>query len=526
MPARRMLPSLVRDWAKRAPTRTLFEHTDGTRLSYGEFHERNLTWAAAFAGLGIGAGERVLTLLPTGVDSYHAWLGLGWLRATEVPLNVAYQGAMLAYAINQSSARLMVVAAEFLGRVEEVRGDLQTLTTIIVPDSNDAGVSGSIKFVPKQEFFRPALVSDLDGPDVHDIACIIYTSGTTGKSKGVLVPWGQLYYSGDAFPHELDKRGAYYSVFPTFHMSGKYALLQPVRHGARLAMRSHFSASAFFDDLRRFDATTTQILPPMMKFLLRQPELSTDHENPLTAFTMAPGLPDVWGFMERFGGKFKNVFGMTEIGGPLATGWNPEAVKSSGRAVKGPPYFDLRIVDEFDHDVAQGDLGQLVVRTRLPWATMAGYVDMPDATAAAWRNGWFHTGDGFKQDDGGDYFFVDRMKDYIRRRGENISSMEVEAHALMHPSILEVAAIGVPSEYGEEEVKIVVVLNPAKAMTPRGLYEELAPTMPAFMRPRFIEFVEALPKTQSTGRVRKSDLKEVEHPSITTWDRERDGIRT
>jgi crotonobetaine/carnitine-CoA ligase len=190
----------------------------------------------------------------------------------------------------------------------------------------------------------------------------------------------------------------------------------------------------------------------------------------------------------------------------------------------GWPRYEAKIVDEHDLEVPTGTVGELVVRSADPWVLTRGYHGMPDVTAAAWRNGWFHTGDGFMVDEDGWFYFVDRIKDAIRRRGENISSFEVEAHVNEHPAVQESAAVGVPSELGEDEIKVAVVVRAGETLDPAALVEFLAPRMPRFMIPRYVEIVDALPKTDATMRTRKVELRE-RRVSPSTWDRERAGVR-
>jgi crotonobetaine/carnitine-CoA ligase len=214
---------------------------------------------------------------------------------------------------------------------------------------------------------------------------------------------------------------------------------------------------------------------------------------------------------------------MTEIGFPITSGWDPPNGRTCGRRREGSPGYEVRIVDEHDEDVPVGTIGELVVRSREPWVMNSGYWNLPELTGAAWRNGWFHTGDAFREDEDGWLYFVDRKKDALRRRGENISSFEVEAGISAHPAVAEVAVIGVPSEYVEDEVKAVVVLHQGQALTEQELVEWLVPRMPRFMIPRYVEFVDALPKTDGTFRVRKVELRET-LVTAATWDREAAGV--
>jgi crotonobetaine/carnitine-CoA ligase len=325
-------------------------------------------------------------------------------------------------------------------------------------------------------------------------------------------------------PDPLREGEGYYSYWPPFHMSGKYALYMPVAARARLVMRETFSLSAFWDDVRTFGCTYAVLVGPLVRMLMLQPPSPDDRDNPLRNVMAGPLFPDIGSFMERFDVGVATGFGMTEVGGPLGTStWEITDWQSCGTVKPGPPGFEIRVVDEFDNEVAPGEVGELVVRTSAPWALNAGYLGMPDKTAEAWRNGWFHTGDAFRYDENGNFYFVDRIKDAIRRRGENISSFEVENYVNEHPDVQECAAFGVPSELGEDEVKVCVVARPGSDLTPEQLVEFLAPRMPRFMVPRFVELVEELPKTEATARVRKVELKR-DPLNDRTWDREKAGV--
>jgi crotonobetaine/carnitine-CoA ligase len=254
------------------------------------------------------------------------------------------------------------------------------------------------------------------------------------------------------------------------------------------------------------------------------PEQPGDADNPLRNVSMGPLVNEVEEFKRRFGVQVSTGYGMTEIAVPLASdAWNLANATSCGRVRTGYPGYDVRVVDEWDRPLGPDEVGELIVRTAEPWTMNAGYYNMPAETAAAWRNGWFHTGDAFRYDADGNYYFVDRIKDAIRRRGENISSFEVEAYVIRHPAVAECAAVAVPSEHSEDEVKVVVVPAPGAVVDPRELIEFLMPTMPRFMIPRYVEIVDALPKTP-TMRVRKVELRTAAAVTDATWDREAAGV--
>ena len=257
----------------------------------------------------------------------------------------------------------------------------------------------------------------------------------------------------------------------------------------------------------------------MAAFLWAQPTATDDAKNSLKRALMMPLVPHYEAFEERFGLQLTTCYGMTEVPIVFSAHWDITDPMSCGVVCEG---FEVRLVDEHDYEVPVGQIGELIVRHRDPWVLCQGYFDMPDKTAEAWRNGWFHTGDAFRVDELGRYYFVDRFKDAIRRRGENISSFEVEALVSAHPGVLESAAIPVPSEWGEDEVKVCVV-RADPALTEEQLIRDLITTMPGFMVPRYIEFTDDLPKTDATQRVKKNLLR-VDPLNPSTWDRDAAGI--
>jgi crotonobetaine/carnitine-CoA ligase len=292
----------------------------------------------------------------------------------------------------------------------------------------------------------------------------------------------------------------------------------------RYVFRESFSPSAFLDDVREHNARYTALVSPMAQMLLARPERPDDADNPLEFVSIVPMIEQHAEFERRFGVALGTGFGMSEIGVITATDSSTiDDWRSCGTVRMGSAGYELRVVDAHDHPVNPGEIGELIVRTSEPWALNLGYYGMPEKTIEAWRNGWFHTGDAFTVDSSGNFLYVDRFKDAIRRRGENISSFEVEGYVNDHPEVVECAAIAVPSELGEDEVKVCVVRSPDSALTHEALVEFLIPSMPRFMIPRFIEFVDALPKTDATMRVQKSRLRE-DPLNEATWDRQETGI--
>ena len=511
-----ILPVRIGRLAAEQPQRPFLQQVEGRACSYGETHRLALTWASALRSRGVEPGDTVVSLLPGGIDSVLVWLGCAWAGAYEVPCNSEYRGPMLSYLIRDATARVVVVGERYLERIAEVAPELDQLETVIVVGSGET-------WRPELPFTLLSAAELLAGhgpeerpaPELWDIANVVYTSGTPGPSKGVLMPWGQMLASICSTPIGDDDE-VWYSPFPMFHMTGKSSLYRPALAGGRAVLRERFSANELWDDIARFGCRSMYMVGTMQGFVHRRPERPDDADTPLRKVVMAPVIPQYREFERRFGVRVTTVFNMSELSTPIAAGWDLPDHLTCGRVRSG---YEVRIVDEHDIEVEPGELGELIVRADQPWTLNAGYFRNPEATARAWRNGWFHTGDGFKRDGDGYYYFVDRLNDAIRRRGENISSTEVELLVASHPDVAECAAIGVPSPLGEDDVKVVVVAREGTAIDPPELIAFLEGRVPRFMLPRYVELADGLPKTL-TNKVQKAALREA-GVGERTWDRER-----
>ena len=509
-----VLPNLLADRAQAMPNRVFMQHVDGDQLTFGELDEVVVRWASALAALGIGAGDTVIVMLDNSFESAMTWLSVSRLGGIEVQVNTAYLGRILAHVVNNAGAQVAVVGSRFVDRFEAIADELGALRTLVVighrPES-DQFETFEAESLLAEDHPSPKLVR----PAPHDTACILYTSGTTGPSKGVIIPWAQAHAtpSGCIPLDGLGSDDAWYSPFPMFHMSGKLALYGSAIFGGRFVLRSFFKTDEFWDDIRRFGITTTMLIGSTPAFVWNLPEQGRDRDHGLRNVLMAPTPDDPDAFMKRFGFRISTVFNMTEISCPVMSGWDLGPKGSAGRLRPG---YQVRIVDGHDRELPPGELGEIVVRADEPWVLMAGYWRNPEATVAAWRNYWFHTGDAGMYDEDGNYYFVDRIKDAIRVRGENVSSMELEAVINDSPDVVESAAVGVPSEFGEEDIKVYVV--PATAeFDPAELLTYLLPRLPRFMMPRYIVAADDLPKTP-TEKVRKHQLRERD-PEPNLWDR-------
>jgi crotonobetaine/carnitine-CoA ligase len=352
----------------------------------------------------------------------------------------------------------------------------------------------------------------------------------------VITPWGSIQYAmvdqlyaGDRPEDYPDP--AFYSPWPVFHSSGRTGMVFAAIRRGRFIIRERLSASAFWDDIRRFQCSHAHLMG-VASFLFVQPPRPDDADNPLKRVLMNPVLAEYREFERRFGVVVSTGWGMTEIGFPTAASDLPNA-QTCGRLSS---LYEARLVDDDGREVAEGAIGQMIIRPRRPWLLLKEYLGKPEATAKAWRDGWFSTGDALRRDADGYYYFMDRVADYLRVRGENVSSVELEAEVRAHPDVAEVAAIGVPAasvraeEAGsrpraatsEDEIKLVVLARANSNLTERALYEFLAPRLPRYMVPRFIEFVDAFPRTP-TGKIQKKVLRG-QPLSPKAWDRVAEGV--
>ena len=504
-----LAPHAVRRWATEAPDNVALQSVGGEVLTYGQLDVEARRWAAAFLRRGINPGDHVITFLPKSRAAFAAWLGLGWIRGVEVPLNAVLNGDLLQSAVSRSGARHAIVGVDLLDAFEDALAHIDHRIEIdIVERDGNAGFLG-----------EPSHIDTLEGPSYRDINAVLYTSGTTGVSKGVLVPWATVYQTWSWVPDEaLGIGDGVYSAFALFHNSGRAVFNAAMARGARLVWRDQFRADDFWQDIKRSDCCAATLVGPMTAYLAAHTRDEDARDSPLRAVLCGPMIPDIEAFERRFGIRVATCYSSTEVGTALATDWNHGPWTTCGRPRTDYPWTEVRVVNQYDEPVGPGEIGELIVRSAEPWALAPGYYAMAEATAAAWRNGWFHTGDAFRVDPDGWYHLVDRLTDTIRRRGENISSTELESVVGQHPEVIECAAIGVPSPYGEQDVLVVIAVEAPAAFDARALIAWLGPRLPGFMVPRYIRAVPALPRNATTLRVQKHRLREV--GAAGAWDRE------
>lgn len=465
---------------------------------------------------GVEPGDTVALMANNRLELLDFILGCAWMGAIAVPINAASRGDQLRHVLQNCGARLIIGEAEFAPHILDAANasDLEHFWMLDDPNSELPSSTSQLTITRVPDISATPMDPYRSRPS--DTAAILYTSGTTGVSKGVECPQAQFYWWGRNMSEQLmlTPDDVLYTNLPLFHTNALNAFMQAVYSGASYVLGAKFSASKFWQNLHDSGATVTYLLGAMVSILNKRKPTSWDRRHNVR-IALSPATPEVLHqqFLERFGVLLLDGYGSTETNSVI--GSTPQEWKA-GVMGKLRPGFDIRIVDEFGFDVPIGTPGELWVRSNQPHAVATGYYKMPEATVKAWQDLWFHTGDRVVTDSEGWLRFVDRIKDVIRRRGENISSVEVESALRKHPNIADVAVYPVDSELGEDEVMAALVVREQVD------YDEIvrfcAPLLASFAIPRFLRIVEELPYTEN-GKVRKAVLKDAGRLSAD-WDRE------
>lgn len=529
-----VLPRILEHQARERGGRPFLSWTDaGEPLSFAEVNRRVNSLAHGLAAQGVAKGDKVVLYLPNCLEFVLTWFALAKLGAVEVPVGDIQKGAFLAHQLNLSQARRIVTVSALVDRLAEVEDEVPLLETCYLLDPA-AGAKRALRRVDVRPFAE--LDSGrTDDPDVRvtpqDVAAVLYTSGTTGWSKGVVMPHSQFFFFAeeDVELVGLTEDDVYMTGFPFFHGNAQFLTIYPCMiAGAHCVLYPRFSASDYFGRARRSGATVANLLGATMSFICSTPPSQDDRNHRLRTIYAAPLAFDLAKeFTGRFGPiEFVDGFGQTEISNVFMT---PRGAKrpEGASGVLVDQFFEVVIADpETDEPVPEGAVGELMVRHKQPGIMCSGYLGMPEKTVETWRNLWFHTGDALRRDADGWYYFVDRVKDALRRRGENISSFEVESVVRGHPAIAECAVVGVKADErgGEDEVKACVILAEGHATLDHAdLIAWCDARMPAHMVPRYVEVLDKLPQTPSE-KIKKKELRE-KGVTAATWDRVREGVR-
>jgi crotonobetaine/carnitine-CoA ligase len=502
--------------------------SENVRLTAREVDCQSNRLANACLSMGIQRGDRIATLLDNCSEQVVAFFAALKIGAIQVPINTANRGEFLRHQLADSGAKVFVVEGDYLVRSAEVVGDgTPDLAHCIAVNSTEDEVSLGIPTTSWGDALAAGSASPIEGVSVGpaDLACLIYTAGTTGASKGCMLPHNYVVSLADQITRVLGRRDddVVLSPLPLFHLNAIAAcVIGTLLSGGSAVVERRFSVSNFWPEVRRTQATIVTLLGSLATLIANaddHPDQRT-HRLRLCAASPPPGISEAW--RVRFGCEtFSGGYGLTEASlvSMLCVG-EPSKPGAAGRPNRDD--FEVRLVDDEDVEVAIGEIGEIVCRPNRPNLMFAGYWNRPDATAEATRNLWFHTGDLGRLDDENYLYFVDRKKDSLRRRGENISSFEMEKVLLAHEAVRDGAVHAVPSDLGEDDVKLTVVLNDGAEVTEEQLCRWVAARVPFFAIPRYIEFRDDLPRNP-VGRVLKYQLRD-EGVTGQTWDRETVGI--
>jgi crotonobetaine/carnitine-CoA ligase len=518
-----VLGDVLRTRATTHRTETFLKFHDGD-ISYGEVDAMADRVAQGLIACGVRRGEHIAVMLPNGPEILYVIFALARLGAVAVPVNTAHRGELLRHVLASSDSQMLIIDAAYADRLGPLANRLPGLRQVVV--HRDDGETDGLPVllgkpvVPWSDLLDHGAEPPRADVAFHDLQAIMYTSGTTGPSKGAMCSHALALTCAYDSLNYLDRWGkTTYCPLPLFHAAGLWdGMMSALLSGGSIAIVDKFHASTFWDDVRRFDAAVAMSVFSMIPILLNQEPKPNDRDHPLEMFYMGKSSLDE-PLRERFGVRSVETYTSTEAGIATGSPYGEWKVGSCGTA--HDERFEVAVVDGHDREVGNGEPGELVLRPRQPFVITTGYYGAPDATVECFRNMWFHTGDRVWRDNDGYFYFLDRMKDSIRRRGENISAFDLECEVNLHPAVLECAAIGVPSELEEEDVKLAVVRRPGSRLDPGELIEFCQEKLPRHMVPRYLEFVDELPRTP-TDKIAKYRLRAEGDHGITerTWDRE------
>jgi carnitine-CoA ligase len=486
-----VLPVMIRRWALEDPKRAFMVEVGGRAVSYGEFWDELLGWCTLLTSLGVKPGDRVASLLPASIDAQLLWLAASCIGAWEVAVNPDLRGELLRHVFTDS-APVHCFARPDTAHVAQ-----------------NSGVDVALTIVPRGESFVAQVTrATLDTlPAPSDVSCVIYTSGTTGPAKGAIIPWGQLSTILGRTPRSwFSESDAVYAALPMFHVTGRSPTITMADVGGRVVFREKLSISEFWDDVRTYQCTSTTASGAAL--LLALPPSEDDVDNPLQIALFGALGPTAIEFGRRFGVSLIANYGSTEIGFPFTNrDVSPETCHIAGWLRPG---YEARVVNSDGDDLPYGAAGELWIKPPDPLLMTRGYLNRPDATAKAIVDGWYHTGDAVILHESlpgrPALQFVDRIKDTVRRFGENISGSALETIINADVELIECAVLGVPSEVAGQEILLVVRPIDADSFVPETLFERLRDQLPKHCLPAYIALrADEFPKTPN-GKIRKVEL--------------------
>ena len=524
-----VLPKVLKEQADKIPDKAFLQFSYDDPLTFAEVNKAANQIANSLRELGVEKGDKVSVYMPNSLEICLAWFGILKNGSVMVPVNTAYVMDFLQYIIESSDSKLIIIAEEYMERLANIQTRIPLVDNVVVWPRNGGDEIETAGYVTKKcmswsNYVNQGSDSEPEVEVTHlDHARLMYTSGTTGKSKGVVRPCAADYSSAQNYASIMDINpdDTVFTCLPLFHSNAMVMGVYPAMiRGAKVVVEEKYSASKFWKWMKDFEVTKFNLVGVMSYFMWNAPVVPEEKEHKVKLVLGSPAPHDIIEpFMERFNILFMEGYGLTEVG--QCTFMRPGDPFRVGSCGKESPGYEIKIVNpETDEELPRNTPGELVLRPRIPNICLHYYYKMPEKTVSDFRNLWFHTGDLCRMDEDGYIFFMDRVKDYIRRRGENISSFEVENLISTHPNIEESAAIAVKLDeqgrHSEDELMIVIVLKEGKDLNPNELIEFLKPIMPKFMIPRFVRFRDSLPKTP-TNRVQKVKLRE-EGITKDTWD--------
>ena len=514
-------------------------------VSFAELNETANAIGNSLLELGIGRQTKVAVMMRDPLRTLFGMFGIHKAGGVYCPINFEYKGNALLYQINDTSPSVLIVEDRYLGRLNEVSDELETLPHVVVYETD--AESDELDAAFERSSFQAMVENDTTAPDVtatwSDEASVVYTSGTTGKPKGVVLPHRWIFANYTKTTGRLlGTEDVVHTALPLYHVGGVYAdITSALITGASVGLWDRFSPNDFWDRIEKYGATRVVLLSVMIPWLMKQPERDDDHRNTLKLVHMQP-LPENYDeIAERFGFDFVTAgFGQTESGGPLSgivhtakgdegtpadllRGTPPEEIyeraeqlgvpvvdEVPGERYMGQPSSDTieaAILNEQDERLPPGEVGELAFRPKLPGLLMKEYYGKPEKTVEAFRNLWFHTGDAAYRDEAGNYYFVDRMGDVIRRRGENISSIQIQDVVNSHEAVAQAAVVPVPAEEGgEDEIGAAVEPVEGETVTESMLRDHLGERLPEFMHPDHVVVVDEMPTTE-TNKMEKYEVR-------------------
>lgn len=504
----------------------------GQSFTYAQAYEESRRIAGGLRAAGVTPGQHVAIMMENRPEVVWLNFALGLIGAVAVPINNASRGDMLAYYLRQSDAAAIVIDETFVERFATAQVDAPLLATVVVcPDAAvpaQAKVSlGSAKTVAWQSIVTAQqLPEDDPGPAYSDLLQILYSSGTTGVPKGSMIANATAIRAAhkhvEVYGYNSDD--VMYTCLPMFHGNAVNCTVLPaLMAGATVALSRRFSTSKFWREINETGATRTSLLSAMINFLWLKEPSSEERSHRLKTCLVVPAPEFALEFEERFGVTITSLYALGDFG--YATMYGPDEPRSKIRSAGRPvPEVQVVLMDAHDQPTAEGEIGEICLRSNEAWFGRQGYYKLPELWVPSLRNLWLHTGDMGRFDEDGYLYFAGRSKEMIRRRGENISAIQVEDVVRRHPKVADVAVYAVRAEFLEDEVMASVVSREGCQVDPEELVRFCAPQMAYFMVPRFVEVLAELPMTQ-TGKVEKYKLREAAELRLRdVWDRDQHGI--